>query len=263
MAELFSGLFTPDPGVVDGILAISVIYVLAIWPLRRYLAPEQPLEKWRVGLFFTGVLVLILAVATPIDEIGETYLFSVHMFQHVLLIFAVPPLFLLGLPNWLVDFLLRTEGLGAILRFLIKPVVSCVLFNFTLLFWHIPAFYDLALRDSSIHLLEHVSFVVTSILMFWPLIDPGTKSKRQGNHPGIKILFILGVSIGQLPLFAALTFSTRVFYPTYEKAPRLESFNISPLDDQILGGAIMKISAIIYMVVGLIVYLYRWYREEG
>ena len=241
MAEFFSGLFTPDPGVVDGILAISVIYVLAIWPLRRYLAPEQPLEKWRIGLFFTGVLVLILAVATPIDEIGETYLFSVHMFQHVLLIFVVPPLFLVGLPNWLVDFL----------------------FNFTLLFWHIPAFYDLALRDSSIHLLEHISFVVTSILMFWPLIDPGTKSKQQANHPGIKILFILGVSIGQLPLFAALTFSTRVFYPTYEKAPRLESFNITPLDDQILGGAIMKISAIIYMVVGLIVYLYRWYRDEG
>lgn len=262
MVEFFGGLFTPDPGVVDGILAMSVLYILAVWPLRRYLAPEAPLEKWRVGLFFTGVLILILAVATPLDEIGETYLFSAHMLQHVILIFFLPPFLILGCPNWLVDFLLRTEGLGPVLRFLIKPVVACVLFNAMLIIWHIPAFYELALRDSFIHLLEHVGFTGTAILMYWPLIDPGTKTKSAPVHPGIKILYILGVSIGQLPLFAALTFSNTVFYPTYESAPRLDSFHISPIDDQILGGAIMKISAVAYMFFGLAVYFYRWYSSD-
>lgn len=262
MSDFLGGLFTPDPGVVDGLLALSVLYLLAVWPMRRYLAPEQPFERWRAGLFYAGVAILILAVATPMDEIGEKYLFSMHMLQHVILIFILPPFLILGLPNWLVDFLLRTEGLGTVLRFLIKPVVACVLFNAMLIIWHIPAFYELALRDSFVHLLEHLGFTGTAILMYWPLIDPGTKSEEKPVHPGIKILYILGVSIGQLPLFAALTFSTKVFYPTYAAAPRLESFNISPIDDQILGGAIMKIAAVAYMFFGLAVYFYRWYWSE-
>lgn len=259
MSEIFSGLFTPAPGVVDGILAISVLYVLAVWPLRNYLAPQQPFEPWRCTSYFVGVVILILAVATPLDEIGETYLFSAHMLQHVILIFLLPPFLIWGLPNWLVDFLFRTEGLGRVLAFLIKPVVSCFLFNFMLAFWHIPAFYEWALRDSFIHLLEHVCFVVTAILMYWPLMDPGGHGKN--THNGIKLLYILGVSIGQLPLFAALTFSTRVYYPTYEAAPRYFS-SLSALEDQILGGAIMKMAAVVYMFLGLCVYLYRWYASE-
>lgn len=259
MSEIFSGLFTPAPGVVDGILAISVLYILAVWPLRKYLAPEQPFERWRAVSYFTGVWILILAVATPLDEIGETYLFSAHMLQHVILIFLLPPFLLWGLPHWLVAFLFRTEGLGKVLAFLVKPVVSCFLFNFMLAFWHIPAFYELALRDSFIHLLEHVCFVATAILMYWPLMEPGGEDQR--SHSGIKLLYILGVSIGQLPLFAALTFSTKVFYPTYEAAPRYIA-DLSPLEDQILGGAIMKFAAVIYMFLGLCVYFYRWYRAE-
>ena len=259
MFEFFSGLFTPDPGVVDGILAISVLYVLSVWPLRRYLAPDQAFEKWRFASYFTGVAILILAVATPMDEIGETYLFSVHMLQHVILIFIMPPFLILGCPHWLADFLLRTEGLGKVLSFLVKPLVACFLFNFMLAFWHIPAFYELALRDSFAHLAEHICFVGTAILMYWPLLDPGRR--HTDTHNGIKLLYILGVSIGQLPLFAFLTFSTVVFYPTYAAAPRY-FHNLSAIDDQILGGAIMKIAAITYMFVGLCVYFYRWYLAE-
>lgn len=259
MSAFLSGLFTPDPGVVDGILAISVLYVLAVWPLRRYLAPDQPFEKWRCALFFTGVAILILAVATPLDQIGEKYLFSAHMLQHVILVFLMPPFLLLGCPHWLARFLLRTDGLGRLLSFLVRPVVACFLFNFMLAFWHIPAFYELALRDSFVHLLEHVAFTGSAILMYWPLLDPGQLQKK--DHAGIKLLYILGVSIGQLPLFAALTFSTEVFYPTYAAAPRYFQ-DLSPIDDQILGGAIMKVSAVAYMFLGLCVFFYRWYQSE-
>ena len=91
MNELLSGLFTPDPGVVDGLLALSVIYALAVGPGRKYLAPDQPFEKKRAISFGIGFLILVAAVATPIDHIGETYLFSVHMLQHVMLMFFLPP----------------------------------------------------------------------------------------------------------------------------------------------------------------------------
>lgn len=259
MLEFFRGLFTPEPGVVDGIMAISVLYVLAVWPLRQYLAPDQPFEKWRCGAFFTGVAILILAVATPLDHIGETYLFSAHMLQHVILIFFMPPFLILGCPRWLAEFLLRTEGLGKLLNFFLQPIVACLTFNFMLVFWHIPAFYELALRDPLIHLLEHVCFVGTAILMYCPLLDPS--GREQGTHNGIKLLYVLAVSIGQLPLFAFLTFADTVFYPTYAAAPRY-FHNLSAIDDQILGGAIMKLSAIAYMTVGLVVFFYRWYESE-
>lgn len=259
MLEFFRGLFTPDPGVVDGILAMSVLYLLAVGPARKYLAPEQPFERWRCASFFTGVAILILAVATPLDHIGETYLFSAHMLQHVILIFLMPPFLVLGCPRWLADFMLRTEGLGKILSFLLKPVVACLLFNFMLAFWHIPAFYELALRDPFVHLAEHVCFVGTAVLMYCPLLDPS--GREASTHNGIKLLYVLAVSIGQLPLFAFLTFSDKVFYPTYSAAPRYFQ-NLSPIDDQILGGAIMKLCAVAYMALGLCVFFYRWYQAE-
>jgi putative membrane protein len=256
--DVLAGLFTPEPGVVDGILALSVLYLLAVGPLRRYLAPERPFERGRAAVFFSGVAILILAVATPLDSIGEKYLFSVHMLQHVILIFFLPPFLMLGCPSWLMNFVLRTEGLGAVLRFLIRPVVACVLFNFMLIFWHMPAFYELALRDSFVHLAEHVCFVGTAILMYWPLLEPA--DSVPSSHPGIKLLYILAVSIGQIPLFAALCFADHVFYPTYAAAPRIIA--LTPLDDQILGGAIMKLTAIAYMTVGLCVFFYRWNAAE-
>jgi putative membrane protein len=259
MREFLDGLFTPDPGVVDGILAFSLIYALAVGPGRRYLAPEQPFEKKRALSFAIGVLILIGAVATPIDHIGETYLFSVHMIQHVILMFLLPPFLIWGTPPWLADFLFRTEGLGTVLKFCVRPVVAGVLFNAVLILWHFPAFYELALRDSLVHLLEHVTFIAVSIFMYWPLFGEDNTIKRP--HYGIRILYILGVTLGQLPLFAVLAFAPTPLYPTYAAAPRYIA-DLSAHGDQMLGGVIMKLVAAVYMFVGLAFYFYRWYSEE-
>lgn len=259
MREFFSGIFTPDPGVVDGIFALAVLYALAVGPGRRTLAPDEKFEPKRAAAFAIGVLILILAVATPIDHIGETYLFSVHMIQHVILMYLLPPFLILGTPAWLADFLFRTEGMGRILKFAVKPVVAGLMFNVVLTLWHFPAFYELALRDPLIHLLEHVTFIVVSIAMYWVLI--GTDNTVKPPHIGLKILYILGVSLGQLPLFAVLTFSKDVLYPTYANAPRYIA-DISAIDDQMLGGVVMKLVAGAFMFIGLIVYFYRWYLSE-
>lgn len=260
MRGFFDGMYTPDPGVVDGILGLSVLYALAVGPGRRYLAPDQPFERKRAFSFFLGVLFLILAVAGPLDHIGETYLFSAHMLQHVILMFVLPPLFILGTPIWLSDFLFRTEGLGRVLRFLVHPIVAGVLYNAALILWHIPAFYELALRDPLVHLLEHVVFVGTSTAMFWVVL--GNHSEKKEMHNGLKLLYVLGVNIGQLPLFGVLTFATHPLYPTYAAAPRYFE-DLNALNDQILGGVIMKITAAIYMFTGLTIYFYRWYKSES
>lgn len=260
MRDFFSGVFTPDPGVVDGILGLAVVYALAVGPGRRYLAKDERFEPRRAAAFALGVLFLILAVATPIDHIGETYLFSVHMLQHVILMFAIPPLFIWGTPVWLADFFFRTEGLGKLLRFLVHPIVAGVVFNAALILWHFPAFYELALRDPLVHLLEHVIFVGVSIIMFWVVLGKSTYKKEM--HNGLKLLYILGVNIGQLPLFGVLTFATEPLYPTYANAPRYIP-DLSPINDQILGGVIMKVTAGIFMFTSLTVYFVRWYKSES
>lgn len=259
MRQIFSGLYTPEPGVIDGILGITVIYALAVGPGRRQLAPKEPFERKRAGFFAAGVFLLILALATPLDQIGEKYLFSAHMTQHVLLMFFIPPLFILGTPVWLSDFLFRTEGLGKILKAMVHPVVACVLFNASLILWHFPAFYELALRDPLVHLLEHATFVVFSLAMFWVVLGRDSRSKEM--HNGVKLLYILAVNIGQIPLFGALTFAGRPLYPTYAAAPRyIPGFDA--LADQVIGGVIMKITALVFMFIGLTVYFCRWYVSE-
>ena len=257
--EFLGGLLTPDPGVIDGILALSIVYGLAVGPARKKLAPNKPFEKWRALSFAIGVLILIVAVATPIDHIGETYLFSVHMVQHVLLMFFLPPFLILGTPIWLADFLFRTEGLGKLFRFMVHPVVACISFNAVLIFWHFPAFYELALRDSLVHLLEHVTFIVVSICMYWPLLGRDTTLKPV--HYGLRILYVLAVSLAQIPLFAVLTFAPEPLYATYANAPRFYA-DLTPIGDQMLGGVVMKLVTAVYMFVGLAVFFYRWYLAE-
>jgi putative membrane protein len=259
LTDFLAGLWTPDPGVVDGLLAFSVLYALAVGPGRRYLAPGEPFEKKRAASFVSGVVILILAVATPLDHIGETYLFSVHMVQHVILMFVFPPFLILGTPPWLADFLFRTEGLGRLLRWMVKPVVAGVLFNLVLILWHFPAFYELALRDPLVHLLEHASFIAVSISMYWVLV--GQDNTVKPVHNGVKLLYVLAVTLGQIPLFGVLAFSPTVLYPTYAAAPRYYP-DLSPIADQVLGGVIMKLVAAVFMFTGLVVYFYRWYQSE-
>lgn len=259
MSEFFSGLFTPDPGVIDGILALTVIYALAVGPGRKYLSPESEFEPRRAAAFAVGVVVLILAIATPIDHIGETYLFSVHMLQHVILMYILPPFLILGTPPWLADFLFRTEGLGKILKVAVKPIVAGVMFNVVLTLWHFPAFYELALRDPLVHLIEHATFIAVSIAMYWVLM--GSDTTHKARHYGVKILYVLAVSLGQLPLFGVLTFAEEVLYPTYAAAPRYIA-DLSPIADQMLGGVIMKLVAAIFMFTGLVVFFYQWYLSE-
>lgn len=259
MRYFFDGLYTPDPGVIDGLLALSVLYCLAIGPARKYLAPKEPFEKWRAASFAMGVLVLTIAVASPIDYIGETYLFSVHMFQHSLLIFVIPPFFIFGIPNWLSNFFFRTEGLGKILKFFVHPIPACFFFNSMLILWHFPSLYEFALRDSAVHLLEHLSFTIVSIFMYWPLLGPSPNGKSL--HYGLKILYILAVNIGQLPLYGVLTLSETVLYPTYAEAPRYFP-TVGPLEDQVLGGVVMMLIGSVFMFGGLMYCFYRWYCSE-
>jgi putative membrane protein len=181
------------------------------------------------------------------------------MVQHILLAYAVPLLWLTGMPSWLVRPLVSLPGVTPLLRSLIHPVVAAVAFNVVFAAWHIPGLYEWALRDRFIHNLEHVTFLLTALLMWWPVLSPVSHLARLSS--GSQVLYLLALSITQIPLFAYVTFASDVLYPTYALAPPL--LPLTPLEDQQLGGIIMHVVSMGVLFTALAVVFWRWYRVES
>lgn len=244
-----------EPGLLITLLVLVWGYAVATGPLRGWIAPGAPYPAWRAASYYAAVVVTYLTVGSPLDQIGEQFLFSMHMVQHELLIYVIPPLFILGTPPWLVDWVIEKTRLRAPLRILTKPVVAGVLFTFTFSIWHVPGLYEAALHDKGIHIFEHVTVFLTATLMLWPFLSQSRLVPTAAY--GVQMIYVFLLMIGQLPIFAFLSFADEVFYPTYEYAARLEFMNVAPLADQILGGVIMKVWN---MLVSITLFTVAWYR---
>ncbi|MGJ3242979.1 MAG: cytochrome c oxidase assembly protein [Opitutales bacterium] len=253
-----------EPFLLLSILSMGWLYALAIWPFRERVraagqTPGDPasgvLHRYQPVCFYLGLLTVYLAVGSPLDQLGEQFLFSAHMVQHMMLIYLAPFLFYAGLPAWLLDALVTREPVRKGVRFLTHPVIGGGTFTVLYTAWHIPWLYEWALRDRTIHILEHACMFFPALLMLWPFCST---SRRVPAAPyGIRMLVIFILMVGQLPVFAFLSFSGEALYPTYVWAPRIVP-GLDPLSDQILGGIIMKI---VNMIVSLTLFglaFYQW-----
>ena len=246
--------------VIAILLFIEGAYLLAIGPLRRRfvhadLVKATPRE---VALFSLGVLAIFVAEGTPIHDLSEQYLFSVHMWQHVLLVTFAVPLMMLGTPAWLVRPLLGHPLLAWLLRNCTRPLVALVLFNGTLAAWHLPQMYDWALWNHNAHILEHMMFFGTAVFLWWPVFSPLPELPRL-SYP-LQILYLFVQSLVPGIIASLITFSNRVIYPTYGAADRITS--LSSLEDQQLAGLIMKLSgtAALWLLATIIFFI--WANQE-
>jgi len=208
--------------VLAGTAALAAAYV---WLVRnRSVATEAWAPTGRL-YFATGLTVLLLALESPIDVGGDHYLFSLHMLQHLLLSMVVPPLLLLGLPpRWL------TWN-----RFRIPPVLASLIFNAVLVTWHLPFLYQATLTNEAIHVLEHLSFLLTGILFWWPIIAPA--ERQPALTPIGKLAYLGFAGIPPTILGIAFILSPSVLYPFYAAAPRVTA--LGALEDQQLAGLAM------------------------
>ena len=251
-----------EPYLIGGLLLLAWVYALATGPLREWLGFTQPVSRWRQAGYYTSLMLFYLAVGSPFDQLGERFLFSAHMVQHVILIYPCAILWLLGWPAELLDGAISRLGrLGFIGWFLTRPVTAAVLYVVTQSVWHIPELYDMALQDRFVHVMEHLTFFSTAVLFWWPVVTRSTRWRPLRLPTQMLYLFVVGIAF--TPLFVFITFSDNVLYPTYEFAPRLIA-GFSPMDDQILAGAIMKLSNVVVTVVGFtIIFLLWYYQSEG
>jgi cytochrome c oxidase assembly factor CtaG len=230
-----SGRWTIEPPLVLALELVAIVYGCGWLHLRKRRPERAP--PWRLGAFLAGLGMLFLALASPLHMFADRYL-ALHMAQHLLLLVVAPALIALGAPT--VPLLLGLPAgrvrvtVGALLTSL-GDRASNPLFGLTAMFvviwgWHWPPAFELALRSSAWHVVEHASFVGAGLLFWWPVVDPWPSRPRWPRWAMIPYLLL--ADLQNTALAALLVFSDRVLYPSYARFG-------NPLNDQAAAGVLM------------------------
>jgi putative membrane protein len=218
------------------------------------LRPTRAQVTW----YMSGVAVLYAGAGTPIHDLAEERLFSIHMTQHMLFSLVAPPMMLLGIPDWLLRPLLRPRGMLAIARILTAPLFALGAMGAVTVFTHIPEVLDYILLHHYAHFGAHMLLVGASFLMWWPVFSPLPELPRLSVPFQMGYLFVQ--SFVPTVLASFITFSEGVWYEFYANAPR--TWGISAREDQMIAGLIMKLAGgvIIWFVIAVV--FFQWVGRE-
>jgi cytochrome c oxidase assembly factor CtaG len=233
--QLFAHAWHFEPAVIFGSAALFFAY---LWVVRFRM-------NRKTALFGSGVLLMLLTLIGPLDFLGDKYLFSAHMLEHILLYLAVPPLLLLGLPPAPVSSFLSIEVAAKAERFLRRPTAAWLMAVGTMWLWHLPVLFNAALHHEWIHVAEHMSILLTGTRFFWPIFTP-LQSHRLS--PVIGAVYIFTAMSANMILGILLTYSPLGYYPTYMASSGDSVFQLirtvwklDPQSDLNLGGMFMWI----------------------
>jgi putative membrane protein len=248
-----------DPTVVAGLALLAGSYLAAThW--RHRLQPDACLAPAKVVAFMAGLLVLFVALTGPIHDLSDSYLFSAHMIQHMLLIFAMPPLILHGTPGWMLRRLVRDPRVARFARQVARPAATFVIFNIVLVAWHLPPLYNVAMDHHPIHILEHLMIMAASVILWWPVLSPLDDVPRAPYPVQLLYLFVAGLPMVMVAIFIAM--AQDLLYPFYARAPRIWE-PLTAQTDQHLGGLIMWIPGGLIFLTAISVVFFRWQAAGG
>jgi len=252
MAEILRA-WDPDLSVLIGCAALLVAYC----SVHRH-------DLSRVGWFVGGVTVMLFALISPIDTLGDEYLFSAHMLQHLLLELAVPPLLLLGITPRFARAVIDCWPLGRIELALRKPLVAWALGNATLALWHLPRLFDAALGNEYVHIVEHLCFMVTATIFWWPVLAPLPECRIS---PLVTQVYLLGGALANTLLGIWLSFAPPGLYAPYlHPADSLHisallrtGWGLTPALDQQVAGLLMWVGGGFVFLAVMVVLLLQWF----
>jgi putative membrane protein len=253
--------FTVHWSTVAGLLALAVLYE---WRLRTKLetenASQSPVSnsfsayRWR---FYAGLGVIFLSLNGWLHDLSDWYLFSAHMVQHLLLTLLVPPLLIAGTPGWTLRPALQNRVVASLARWVTSPKVCFAAFQVVLAAWHIPALYNTAMANHSVHIVQHLMFMVAAVMLWWPILSPLPELPRLSYPMQMLYLFLTTIPMSVVAVY--ITYSTNLLYPAYAAAPRI--LGILPLEDQLIGGLIMWIPGGLLFYAVITVIFFRWQRR--
>jgi putative membrane protein len=252
------------PVILTGTMIVfGLVYTWGWFAIRKTRPVQFP--PWRLCSFLSGLAVIWLAIASPLDGFADVLL-SAHMVEHLLLMSFAPPLLLLGypvvpllrgFPRWITVYLLgpliRTKPLRDLGHILIAPLVAWLAMNLVFLGWHVPAAYDFALEHEHWHQFEHLCFLGTSIMFWWPIVRPWPTREHYAGW--LLLLYLVMADIVNTVLSAFLAFCDRAVYPYYVREGN--PFDVSPLADQRAGAVVMWVLGSLVFLIPAIVLTVR------
>ena len=234
-------------------LAIVGSYIYAIKVIGPRVAPHGAVvTRKQLQTFTAGALLMWIASDWPIHDIAEEYLYSVHMLQHMMLSYFVPPLMLLATPKWLFDAVFGTGRAFRVIKFLSRAPVAGLLFNVVVMVTHIPDVVNRSVSNGPMHYSLHVLVVLAALLMWMPICGPERSFRMQ--YGGMMIYLFLMSVIPTVPA-AWLTFAEGSVYKHYDIPIRV--WGLSVTTDQQLAGAVMKSAGAVFLWTIIIVIFFR------
>jgi cytochrome c oxidase assembly factor CtaG len=256
-ASFFDGLETSQLLTSLGLLVSIAIYVFGLLRLWQHAGRSHGVSITAAASFFAGWLSLAGALIGPFHDLSES-LFSAHMTQHEILMLVSAPLIILGRPQiaavwsmpirWRknVSVITNNQTFERIWQFVSGSFVAFLIHAAALWIWHIPTLFDATLENAWIHALQHASFFGTALLFWWAIVNASLEWKS--SFVGVLFLFLTSLHSGILGAF--LTFTREIWYPVY--ANSTAAYDLTPLEDQQLGGLIMWVPAgLVYIGAGL------------
>ncbi|AFC27407.1 hypothetical protein PM3016_435 [Paenibacillus mucilaginosus 3016] len=248
-----------SPGLLLLLTVVGILYTLAVGRWRKEIPDSEPVPLKQRIWFWTALVLWYAAEGSPLSYYGHHYYFSVHMFQQSILYLIMPPILLLGLPAWLLRAAIRTERVKRIVWWLTSPVFALFFFNFIFSMYHIPMVMDwLMARPAALSAYKAI-FLFSAFQLWFPVFCPLPEYSRMSELKKMGYIFLNGVLL--TPACALIIFAGKPMYEMYAAVPP-ELLYLPMVDDQQLGGVIMKIVQEIVYGWALWYTFIRWYRRE-
>lgn len=216
----------------------------------------RPVPLWRQLCFASGLLLIAIALVSPVAHIAEELVIA-HMVEHLMLGDLATLLLVLGLTGPLLQPILAIRVFDR-LRILAHPLVAFPLWALNFYFWHIPALYDAAYGGAFVHLVEHGSFIFFGCLMWMPIFGP--LPKPSWFNAAWKVGYVIAVRFAGAILGNVLMWSGTVLYPKYAEGEAY--WGISPLADQSTAGVVMMVEGT-FLGLGLLAWVFFEVSREG
>jgi putative membrane protein len=242
--------FHPEVWILVAFLTGAYIYMVRVIGPKAVPAGQPAVSRFNIGCFIGAMVMLWVASDWPMHDIGEEYLYSMHMLQHMTLSYFLPPLVLMATPEWLLRVLVGDGRFYRVVVFFTKPVIAAVLFNAVVIITHIPGVVSASVANGPLHYSLHFAVVIFSLLMWMPVVGPFPE--LQMTPLGKCIYLFLQSLVPTIPA-AWLTFADDAVYRTYDQPVRVWGMSVTV--DQQLAGAIMKTGGGIFLWA-VIIYIF-------
>jgi putative membrane protein len=263
------------------VIGIIALYFNVTGYLRPYFKNSAPVATKTKIFFVTSMVLLYVIKGSPIDLLSHL-MFSAHMAQMAILYLVIPPLFILGLPDWLMRSVIENKVVKPIFTFFTKPLIALLVFNGLFSFYHIPLIFDVMKTNNFYHSTITIVIFIVAFFMWWPLLNQFPE--HQTLTPIKKVGYIFGDGILLTPACALIIFAKDPLYATYTDPQAWvnalalcvpsdmllnlnligpEMFNMLPLvEDQQLGGIIMKVIQELVYGTMLAYIFFQWAKQE-